>query len=439
MLKNYFKVAIRNVARHKAYAAINITGLAVGIAACLLLFTVVMYELSYDKFQTNYKRIYRVVTQDDFGEGVDYTPGIPFPALEAVRTTFPQFTTGALFASNGSQVTVLDVTSANFSPGKKFIEETSFFFCDPQFFKLFHYKWLAGSPVVLAQPDVTVLTQKMAEKYFGDWKNAVGGFLKLDNAVTVKVAGILQDPPANTDFSLGIVTSYETAKANADTYGYTTDWGNTTSNFQVYMLLPEHVSADRVNAQFAQFSRQQYKEEKTSKRTSFLQPLSEVHFDNRFGSFGDHITSKSTLWTLSLIGVFIIIMACINFINLSTAQAVGRSKEVGIRKVLGSNRLQLFGQVMGETAFIVIAAMLLATVLAILCLPYIKHVASIQEPLNLFNTQTLLFLLGLLILVTFFAGLYPALILSGFKPALALKNKITSATVGGISLEEGWL
>ncbi len=126
------------IAEKEAYAAINITGLAVGIAACLLLFTVVRYEFSYDKFQINYNHIYRVVTQDDFGDGVDYTPGIPFPALEGVRTTFPHFTTGALFASNGSQVTVLDITSANSSPGKKFIEEAGFFFCDPQFFKLFH-------------------------------------------------------------------------------------------------------------------------------------------------------------------------------------------------------------------------------------------------------------------------------------------------------------
>ncbi|MEJ7679059.1 MAG: FtsX-like permease family protein [Segetibacter sp.] len=176
---------------------------------------------------------------------------------------------------------------------------------------------------------------------------------------------------------------------------------------------------------------------KPVKKRAFYNPLGDIHFDERLGSFGDHTTSKATLWTLSLIGVFIIIMACINFINLSTAQVVSRSKEVGIRKVLGSNRRQLFGQVMGETGLIVIVAMLLATVVAYLCLPYIKHIASIQEKLSLLNPQTLLFLLVLVILVTLLAGLYPSMILSGFKPALALKNKITSATVGGISLRRG--
>jgi putative ABC transport system permease protein len=434
MIKAYLKIAWRNITKRKGYSFINIGGLAVGIAACLLLFTVVRYELSYDSFQPNYKQIYRIVMQDDFADGVDYTPGIPFPALEAVRTTFPQFTTGALFAGYGSQVTVLE---SNAIASKKFIEQTGVFFCDPQFLKVFNYTWLAGSPAVLDEPNTTVLTQKMANKYFGNWQDAVGRFLKLDNVATVKVAGIIQDPRANSDFPLGVVSSYATVKAHSKTYGYSTDWGNTTSNFQLYMLLPEHVSPNRINAQLVQFSRQNYQAEKTSKRTNFLQPLSELHFDSRFGNFGDHTISKSTLLTLSLIGMFIVIMACINFINLSTAQAVGRSKEVGIRKVLGSNRLQLFRQVMGETFFIVVIALIVAVIIAAICLPYIKHIASIKEQLNLFTWQTMLFLLALGVAVTFLAGLYPSLILSGFKPALALKNKITSATVGRTSLRKG--
>ncbi|MEO6722248.1 MAG: ABC transporter permease [Ferruginibacter sp.] len=437
MFKNYFKIALRNIGRHKAYAASNITGLAIGIASCLLLFMVVRYELSYNSFEPNYKNIYRVVTEDDHADGMEYTPGVPFPVLEAFRTKFPGFTTGALFASFGSQVTVLGNDGSNTIPAKKFIEETGFAFCDPQFFEVFHHKWLAGSPAVLKEPNTTVLTQKMAEKYFGDWKKAVGSLLKLDNAATVKVAGILQDGPANTDFPMGIVSSYETAKANADVYGYTADYGNTTSNFQVFMLLPPNVQISNINQQLAQFSKQQYDTKKSGKRQHILQPLSEVHFDSRFGAFADHTTNKSTLWTLSLIGAFIIIMACINFINLSTAQAVRKSKEVGIRKVLGSTRPQLFMQVMSETALIVIVAIVLAAGIALLCLPYIKHIASIQEPLSLINPQTGLFLLAMLLLVTFLAGLYPALILSGFQPVLALKNKITSATVGGISLRRG--
>ncbi|MGN6531902.1 MAG: ABC transporter permease [Ginsengibacter sp.] len=434
MFKNYFKIAFRNLIRHKAFSVINISGLAIGIASCLLLFTVVKYELSYDKFQPNYHEIYHVVTQDKFEGGLTYNPGVPVPALEALRADFPQITTGSLFASYGSQVTVMNTNAA--ASDKKFIEATGFFFADPQFFQVFHYDWLAGSPSVLEVPDNTVLTQKLAEKYFGDWKNAVGRFLKLDNKITVKVAGILKNPPANTDFPLGIVTSYKTAKANAETYTYSDNWNTLSSNFEVFMLLPKNISEANINKQLLNFSKKNYVV-RNSVKTSFLQPLSDIHFDKRFPNFGDHITSKSTLWTLLLIGLFIIVMACINFINLSTAQAVGRSKEIGIRKVLGSYRWQLFAQIIGETALIVIFSILLAVLVSTLCLPFIKHIASIQEPLGFFNLQTITFLVGLGAAVTLLAGTYPALILSGFRPVLALKNKITSATVGGISIRRG--
>ncbi|MEP7165569.1 MAG: ABC transporter permease, partial [Ferruginibacter sp.] len=437
MIKNYFKTALRNLARHKAFSLINITGLAIGVASSLLLFTVVKYELSYDKFQQGYSQIYHVVTSNKTADKLEYTSGIPFPALEALRIDFPQVTTGVLMSNFGSQVTVLGTNSINLSADKKFIEKTGFFFADPQFFQVFHYKWVEGSALVLKEPNVTVLTKKMAEKYFGDWKTAMGRFLKLDNAVTVKVAGILEDVPANTDFPLGIVTSFETAKSNPDTYFYSTEWGAVTSNFNIFMLLPENISKDKINSQLLAFSKKSYGNRKRSVSTNFLLALSDIHFDKRFENFGDHITERSTLWTLSLIGLFIIIMACINFINLSTAQAVGRSKEIGIRKVLGGYRRQLFGQVIGETAFIVIASVILAIGIAAICLPFIKHIASIEEPLGFLNWETMLFLLTLVVLVTLFAGMYPALILSGFKPVLALKNKITSASVGGISIRRG--
>src|SRR5690242_654118 len=212
MFSNYLKTAFRNLLRNKGYAAINISGLAVGIAACILLFIVVRYELSYDKFQPNYSGIYRVVTQDKYSDGIQYTEGTPYPALDAMRTDFPQLTTGVLYSSYGSQVTILGKDATSNSSEKKFIESTGVFFADPQFFSVFQYKWLAGSSSLLAEPNNTVLTKKMAEKYFGNWKSAIGQFIKLDNALTLKVAGILEDVPAHSDFPLGIVTSYITFK-----------------------------------------------------------------------------------------------------------------------------------------------------------------------------------------------------------------------------------
>lgn len=439
MVKSYFKTAWRNFSRHKAHATINITGLAVGVAAILIIFTVVKYELSYDTFQPNYKRIYHVAREIKNAQGTFYGEGIPFPGYDALITEFPQVTAAAMYYNGESQVTVLNSNNPNSASDKKFLEETGCFFSDPNFFSVFQYKWLYGSAEVLRNPDQAVLTKKMAEKYFGKWESAIGGLLKLDNTATVKVSAILDDIPTNTDFPLAVIASYETMKKFPSVYGYSTDFGNVTSNFQAFILLPENVSVDAINKQLVTFSNDHYNNSPkvNNKITHFLQPLKDIHFDKRLGNFGDHITSRTTLWTLSLIGLFIVIMACINFINLSTAQAVGRSREIGIKKVLGSNRSQLFQQMMGETFIIVMTALILALGIATLCMPFIKNIASIQEPLSLLNLPTILFIIFLAVVVTLLAGIYPSLIVSGFKPILALKNKITSATVGGISLRRG--
>ncbi len=436
MIKNYLKIAWRNLFRHKGYAAINIAGLAIGIAACLLLFLIIRYELSYDRFQPNFNRIHRVVTQDKFAEDVTYNSGVAVPALEALRLKMPQVEFTGILSATGSQVTVGAANESVFTD-KKFIEESGVFFSDPQFFNVLQYKWLAGNAKVLNEPNVVVLTKKMAEKYFGSWQQATEKFIKLDNAITLKVAGILADIPDNTDFPLGVHISLETLKKGGGNYNYYPSWNQTSSNFQVYALLPENAKASDINQQLAQFSAVNYKDRGNSIKSNFLQPLADLHFDNRFEIFGTHVISRSSLKMLSLIGVFVIIMACINFVNLATAQAVSRSREVGIRKVLGSNRKQLFFQIMGETALVVIVAGIIAVVLATLSLPFIKHVASIREELSLLNVQTMFFLAGVIMIVTILAGLYPALVLSGFKPALALKNKMDGAKVAGISLRRG--
>lgn len=353
MIKSYFKIAYRTIVRHKGYAAINITGLAIGIAACLLLFLVIRFEMSYNSFFPDNKNIYRVVTDSHDANGADYTPGVPYPALDALRTDFPQLKTGALFSAYGSQITIPVSEQKVSADDKKFIEETGIFFADPQFFEIVKFKWLVGDEKLMATPNTVVLTQKMAEKYFGDWHNAVGKIIKIDNAIPLKVSGILENVPFNTDFPLEVVVSFITSKNNPSQYNYTTRWGSVTSNFQVFMQLPSNVSPEGINKQLANFINKHRGADEQEKITSYLQPLTEVHYDARYGSFSDHTISKSTLITLSLIGVLIIIMACINFINLSTAQAIGRSKEVGVRKVLGSNRVQLLWQMMGETALIV--------------------------------------------------------------------------------------
>lgn len=436
MIMNYFKTAWRNLRRHRAFSIINIAGLSVGIAAALLIFVVVKHELSYDGFQKNYKRIYHIVTENKYADGITYNPGISVAALDALRADMPDILFTALFSSYGSQITVENTASV--ATDKKFIENSGIYFCEPQFFQVFSYGWLAGDASVLNEPNHVVLTKSIAEKYFGTWQSAMGRIIKMDNLITLKVAGILKDVPDNTDIPLGVLVSFKTLKDNPRLYGlysYNTDWGSVSSDFQVFMLMPPHVTEQHIDQQLLQFSSHHWTKNNISKETIFLQPLSKMHFDTRFqASFGDHVTSMSSLWTLSLIGLFILLMACINFINLSTSQAVSRSKEMGIRKVMGGNRVQLFRQVICETVFIVILSVLLALAIAYGCFPFIKRIASIHVPLSLINEQTVLFLLIMIVAVTFLSGLYPAVVMSGFNPVAALKHKIASANVGGLSL-----
>jgi putative ABC transport system permease protein len=435
MIKNYFKIAWRNLKRYKGYSLINITGLAVGIASCLLLFMVVNYELGYDHYQKKFKNIYRVVSEEKYSDGNTYNPGVPIPLLETMRTKFPQIEVAALNTIYGSQVTIPE--TGKDGNDKKFIEPDGIFFMEPQFFDIFSFRFLSGNASVLKDPGNVILTKSIAEKYFSNWQQAIGKTIKLDNLILLKVAAILENGSAHTDIPVRVAVSFESLKKNPEPYNFHPNWGGTSSNFQVYTLLPPNVTGASINSLLLDFSKKQYHDDNGSKRKNFLQPLSEIHFDTRFGSLGDHVTTKATLRTLVLIGLLILVMASINFVNLSTAQAIGRSKEVGVRKVLGGSRLQLFWQMMGETGLIVLFALVLALTLAKLALPFIKHVASVQEALPLLSASSTIFVLALLAVVTLFSGLYPSLILSGFKPALALKNKITSASVGGISLRRG--
>jgi putative ABC transport system permease protein len=435
MIKNYLKIAWRNIIRHKGYSFINVAGLSVGIAACLLIFVVISYELSFDTFQPNYKNIYEVLTQESHPDGIDYTPGLPDPAIDALRLDFPQLKFAAIESSYGSQVTV---PSNNGDAGndKKFIENIGVVFVEPQYFDIFKFNWLVGQPSVLKDPNNVVIDKSSAIKYFGDWKNAIGKILHMDNVLTLKVAGITADAPDNSDFPFKVMVSYVTWKQHPKDYGYIPIWNSNSSSHQVFALLPASVSVANINRQLIGFSKRHYKNKDRFSKMQFMQPLGKMHFDTRLSNdiLGDHVTSMATLRTLSFIGILIIVMAAINFINLSTAQSVGRSKEVGIRKVLGSSRGQLIIQVVGETTIIVISAVILSIFIAEIALPYLKNIASVPEKMGIFNVSCALFIAGVTLVIILLSGIYPALIVSGFKPALALKNKITAATVGGIPL-----
>ncbi|MFT4152490.1 ABC transporter permease [Parafilimonas sp.] len=444
MFKNYFparhfvKTAWRNIIRNKSYSLINVSGLAVGIAAALLIFIVVSYELSYDTFQKNYNNIYRIVTNTRHSDGnTDRNPGIQCPAIDALNAGFPQFIKTVPVTEDGSpQFTVVgDNANNDVAAGKKFIEENkTAVFTQPSYFDIFNAVWLAGNKAVLNDPSSVVLNKTLAIKYFGDWKNAPGKFLKLDNTILLKVSGVVEDAPENSDFPIIAFLSYEAFKRYGGTYGYDPYWGYLSSSNQLYALLPPASNIATVNAQLNAFLRKQQGRDLQSDKSYVLQPLKDMHFDYRYETFGDHSSNKNILLTLAFIGVLIICMASINYINLATAQAISRSKEVGIRKVLGSTRSSLMMQVMSETFIVVFISTFFAVLIAKLSLPYLSNVAAVPADIALLNTQTIFFLLAVMLIVTVLSGFYPAIILSRYQPVLALKNKIALANIGGISL-----
>jgi len=429
MFKNYFKTAVRNLKRNKSFAIINVLGLAVGIAACLLIFLVIRFETSFDKFHSKKDKIYRISSIYETQDGRDYAAGSSFPVAPALRIDFPQIKEVAnIFKKGDEQITIEEAGQQ-----KKF--QSDVYFAEPEFFNMFDFGWLAGNPKTsLSQPSSAVLTQEIAEKYFGNWRAAIGKTFKYNNKneQVYKITGVLENIPPNTDFPLGVVISYTTLK-NTNIARSLDDWVSTFGNAYTFVVLPDDYSPVQFNKELAAFAKK-HKPAEYAKDSYIAQPLATIHSDDRFANFGEHFFSDSLVTALKLIGLFLILIACVNFVNLATAQAVNRSKEVGVRKVLGSSRKQLVAQFLSETGIITIVALIVAVAIAYFILPILNQFLHVRMAMNIADPSIILFLLSVLILVGFLSGVYPAIVVSGFNPITALKSKISPKMAGGISL-----
>jgi len=444
MLKNYFKTAFRSLIRNRNYTIINIAGLAVGIAVCMIIFMIIQFQRSFDNFHTRKDRTYRVLTEYHHTDAatVSFGKDIPFPLPEGLKTAFPQIEQVApIFASHDDQ---LLIPGDNGTTIKTFKEDKGVFFTEPSFFKMFDFPLLAGSYESLKEPNNVLLTKEMAEKYFGDWKTAIGKTIKLEvggylfehGTEVLKVSGILATIPANTDFQLKVVVGYGSGFTGS-MIAKSTDWEDrTNAGFGCYIMLPPNVSVDNFNQQLRAYSTKVQSPE--NKDSHIAQPLTAVHYDTQTGNYSNKAISQKLLNVLWLIAAFILLIACVNFINLSTAQAVNRAKEVGVRKVLGSNKSQLQIQFIIETFLIVTVAVILAAVITILALPYVNQLLELSLSFNLLgNPAVILFLLTVTLVVTALAGFYPSIVLSRFNPVNALKSKLTANSAKGISLRRG--
>ncbi len=433
MLENYLKIAFRNLKRNKAYTAINVSGLSVGITVFLIIFLIVKFELNFNTSFPHFDRIYRVISVNRTPNGLRYSAGVPFPVADGLRREFPMLNNvAAIFGTKGI-ITILN--KEDDGPVKKFNEEEGIFYIEPQFFKIFDFKWLSGSPQsALSGPNSVVLTKDYAEKYFGNWKYAVGRSVKFNNSTILKVTGILDDLPDNNDFPLKVIISYSTFESSnrADFK----DWVSVFGANHCFIELPGNMSEAGFNKKLVEFVKE-HKPPEYAKDMLALQPLKEMHFDTMFGNYNNNFFSYGAIEALILIAVSLLIIACVNFINLSTAQAVNRSREVGIRKALGSRRSQLVFQFLSETAVITFLSIIIAFVSAKIFLPVFGRFLNVHINLSLLlEPGTISIAVLIFFTVTVLSGFYPALVMSGFNPVTVFKSKSPAYRSGGLSLRK---
>jgi putative ABC transport system permease protein len=416
LIWNYLKIALRKLRKQKAYSFINIAGLAIGLAACLLISLWVKDELSYDKYHEKADRIYRVAQFEEIGGVSERLAVAPFAAAPAFAADIPEVETYARLLRGTPLATV---------EGRKF-DLTNVYFTDPGFFEIFSHTFLAGNgQTALASPGALVLTEDTARKLFGR-NDVVGQTVNFNNDYDLKVTAVIRNVPANSHFRFNGLVSLSTVADRADIRAVLEDWFRITG--WVYVLLREHSDASAVEAKMAavklKYAGEQLRQS-GSKMDFRLQPLIRIHLrshlEGEIGPSGDirHV------YVFSLIAAFILIIACINFMNLATARSAGRGREVGMRKVMGAQRGNLILQVLGESVLLSVIASAAAVVLVSLVLPSFNRMAGKDISQFSWLSGTSILALAVLILLTgVLGGSYPAVFMSAFRPAAVLKGNV---------------
>jgi putative ABC transport system permease protein len=423
MLKNYFKIAFRNLWKNKGYSAINIFGLAAGIATCLLISLYVLDELSYDKFNKNAERIYRVNADIKFGGAEQKLAVCPDPMAFTMVKDYPEVENAVRFRNYGPSLV---------KKGNENIKEERIIYADSTLFDVFTLPMVAGNPKkALNEPNTVVVTENTAKKYFNS-TNVLGKVLRFDNKTDYKITGVIKEVPENAHFNFDFfiaLAGVEEAHQNI--------W--LSFNFNTYLLLRKDVDIKSFQRkfdeilkkymwpqaeQFMKISQEDFKKSGNHINLS-LTPLTDIHLhSDRIAELAPN-SDIQVVYIFSVVAIFILLVACVNFMNLSTARSANRAKEVGVRKVLGSQRKNLVSQFLTEAVVMSLIAFVFATGMAFLLLPYLNQLALKHLTLSVWE-HPLLFpvLIGFAIVVGVLAGSYPAWYLSAFRPIQVLKGTI---------------
>ncbi|MEI9945766.1 MAG: FtsX-like permease family protein [Chitinophagaceae bacterium] len=434
MIKNYFIVAARNFWKNKIFSTINITGLAIGISAALVIYLVVQFEFSFEKNRKDGVKIYRIVSDMTFpGESVFKNSGVPLVLPAAARTDLTGIEMLTHFVT-AWEANVKVPAPGSVSPAE-FKKQTDIIYADEYYFGMFKYDWLAGSEqTAVKDPFQVVLTEERARNYFGNMavQNIIGRQITYNDTITVTVSGIVKTPAEKaTDFRFKEFISLATFMKTGMKENFGGDnWANINSVSQAFVKLKKGTKPEQLDAQLAALREKYSKKEAGGKENTkhHLQSLYDLHFESGYGSFNSvRQAHKPTLYGLLAVALFLLLLGCINFVNLTTAQATQRAKEIGIRKTLGSGKRDLIYQFLSETFMLTF----LATLLSIVLLPFLLKIfgdfippeinfGSINQP------HVWIFLFLLIVVMTMLSGFYPALVLTKFNPVAVLKNQLNA-------------
>jgi len=411
---NYVKTALRTIRRHKGYSLINVSGLAIGLTVCMLIVLWVLDEWSFDRFNTNASQIYRVYRNESATQKNSSSTLTPPPMAAALKSDFPEIIKATRFGYWHRQLVTYEDKSFN---------EPGFRYADPDFFDMFSFPLIKGNPeTVLSNPYSVILTEKTAAKYFGE-EDPIGKTLTVNNSFNVTVTGVIHNESLNSSLEFDLLSPFVIilkefiGEDNADNWAF--------NSFRTYVMLEQSASAENLNQKLTGYLKK-YTEEDTDELV--LQPLTDIHL---FSNLGHDLGNRGDIkyvWIFSALAVFVLLIACVNFMNLTTARSANRAKEVGLRKVVGAGRPQLIRQFFGESILMTLSALVIAFFLLEFLLPLFNTLSGKQLASAWQNNPTFLIgFIGLALVTGILSGIYPALFLSSFQPIRTLKGTVSSS------------
>ncbi len=433
MLKNHFTIALRSLIKNKAFSLINIIGLSIGITCALIIILVIQYEMNFDHNHKKADLIYKVVQETKFAEETQYWNTTAYPLAEAIRNDFSELPYVTQVAGPMPRLFRVEDQMGNVSR----FEEKYVLFVDSYYSNVFDLNWIEGDPTTaLSRPSSVVLTQSLVKKYFNQEiqakESVLGKHMMLNNKDELTVTGVIEDAPGNTSLKYTMLIPYEFFRINNPYFS-----SNWSGNYQgsTFIVIKEGQSTARIEKQLLVWKKKYLKPEDDSRITYQLQPLKKMHIDGKYGSCPEsYVMPMKMIYAALGVAIFILLIACFNFINLATAQAANRAKEVGIRKIMGSSKLGLVTQFLYENILLVSFTIAVSIALTQFSINIINKFLSIIDLQLTLDWGAVLFVLLIGCLVILLACVYPALVMASYRPIESLKSKFVNQQRGGLSL-----